>query len=178
MSTASDSSEYGPKPQPQAQNLGPVKISQSIHRIYKAFLKHPDLSPSPEINATFSELVDLCIQPHDVECVAAILNDKRVAKLSAHLRSICSTGEFKLESYWADKIVKGNSQSESKSTQSKLLPLYHNSHADQPQLRSSYFPFLIIITTLISLVSRSPLSPRPTPNPSNLCASSVPARCR
>lgn len=115
MSTASSRTELPLQPQqPPTQTPGPVKISKAIQGIYSTFLRQTDLSPSPEINAIFSELVELCIQPYDVQCVAAILNDRRVAKLSAHLRRICSTGEFKLESYWAEKIVQGKNQSESK----------------------------------------------------------------
>jgi hypothetical protein len=98
-----------------------TRVSSSIVRIYNAFLCHPDLNPSPAINSIFSELVELCIQPYDAQCVALIFNDKRISKLASPLRTICSTGEYKLEFHWATRILSGKTQSES-----KLPPLHQH----------------------------------------------------
>lgn len=58
-----------------------------------------DLSPLPHINAAFSELVVLCVQPYGRHQTRLIVRDRRLAPIAAHLRALCSTGEFLLESH-------------------------------------------------------------------------------
>jgi nicotianamine synthase len=80
-------------------------ITASVIRIYDAFLRQSDLSPSPAVNAIFSELVSLCIQPYTSATVVQVLSDKRIRNLSAQLRKICSTGEYLLERHWTGQIL-------------------------------------------------------------------------
>jgi nicotianamine synthase-like protein len=68
----------------------------------RARLEASDLRPSPEVNATFHELVELCTAPavHD----EALLS--RLAEHAAALRTLCATGEFELEREWSTRIAR------------------------------------------------------------------------
>ena len=82
----------------------------SIVRLYNTLSRahshsDGDLGPSPHINAAFSELVALCVQPYDRHQARLIVRDRRLAPITAHLRALCSTGEFLLESYWALRFL-------------------------------------------------------------------------
>jgi nicotianamine synthase len=62
------------------------------------------LKPSPEVNRLFTELVDLTVGS-SASVAKALLADDEIKRIIPDLRSIGSTGEFHLESYWAGKIL-------------------------------------------------------------------------
>nr|WP_275404183.1 nicotianamine synthase family protein [Pseudonocardia acidicola] len=61
-----------------------------------------DLRPSEQVNATFSELVELCCRtpsPVDHEVL------RQVVDHASSLRALCAAGECELERHWAARIV-------------------------------------------------------------------------
>ncbi|KAA8893894.1 Nicotianamine synthase [Sphaerosporella brunnea] len=82
-----------------------VAVTASVIRIYDAFLRQPNLSPSPGVNAIFSELVSLCVRPYSSSTVSDILSDPHIREIAAKLRKTCSTGEYLLENHWAAQIL-------------------------------------------------------------------------
>ncbi|WP_308259351.1 nicotianamine synthase family protein [Pseudonocardia sp. H11422] len=61
-----------------------------------------DLQPSTQVNAAFSELVELCCRtppPVDDEVL------RRVVEHAPSLRALCAAGECELERHWAARIV-------------------------------------------------------------------------
>ena len=64
-----------------------------------------DLSPGEEVNKLFSRLVQICIAPRSSDVVETVLGNGQIKRLATDLQRLCSEGEGKLESFWANRII-------------------------------------------------------------------------
>jgi hypothetical protein len=78
-----------------------LAVASRLHELQER-LAATDLQPSREVNAAFSELVELCCRtpsPVDGEVL------RQVVELAPSLRALCATGECELERHWSSRIV-------------------------------------------------------------------------
>jgi nicotianamine synthase len=77
-------------------------LVRKIADLTTAIAKLPSLSPSPEVNALFTELVTACIPPSavDVERLGPELQDMR-----ARLIRLCADAEGLLEAHYSDLLA-------------------------------------------------------------------------
>lgn len=75
----------------------------SIKEIYNKIKQISDFKPSPEVNTLFTSLVSWAVDIKESEGDMLSEEDKE------DLRSICSTAEYEMEKYWAQKILEGQS---------------------------------------------------------------------
>ena len=62
------------------------------------------LEPSGPVNAAFTELVELCRPTRD-QHPGAVLADPRITAVLPRLRELCAGGEYRLERWWAHRLV-------------------------------------------------------------------------
>ena len=76
-----------------------MSFNERIRKLYEQIQSEQDLSPAPHINRLFGELV------REVTCVFDEKSglSKKEERL---LQEICSRAEYKLERYWAERIVR------------------------------------------------------------------------
>lgn len=78
-----------------------LAVASRLHELRER-LAATDLQPSVQVNAAFSELVELCCRtppPVDREVL------RQVVEHAPSLRALCSAGECELERHWAARIV-------------------------------------------------------------------------
>ena len=83
--------------------------AEDILSCYQQLAKLPSLGPSRLVDRLFEKLVQLCSQTLDAD---QVLRDPRIARISPHLRSLCSKGEYLLEAHWAKEILLHETQKE------------------------------------------------------------------
>ncbi|KAI9208379.1 Nicotianamine synthase [Polychytrium aggregatum] len=129
------------RPSLRRQGLGtncPDAVEQDSHLRRRLIFLHqqlakyrPDeLHPSPEINALFSELVGLCIQPHPAALTNELLESPELRDVLQALRKIASNGEFCMEQYWTARLTRPSEPtsepSEPTSEAVRAFPYYQN----------------------------------------------------
>ncbi|MHA6794347.1 nicotianamine synthase family protein [Pseudonocardia bannensis] len=78
-----------------------LAVARRLHELRER-LAATDLQPSAQVNAAFSELVELCCRtPPPVE--GEVL--RQVVEHAPSLRALCAAGECELERHWATRIV-------------------------------------------------------------------------
>lgn len=102
-----------------------------ISQIYQKLKKLDDLSPNPEVNGLFSELVEYVLtfnnlEPEEAEKhIKGMVNDGEITELQV----ICGLGEAALERYWAREIIEHSQELTS-------FPYYQN-YVDLTKLEMS-----------------------------------------
>jgi hypothetical protein len=79
-------------------------LVEHICGLYYALNELPSLTPRPNVNQLFSDLVSTCLEEDNEKLSKHVLGDARIVKLVPHLRQLCSAGESELESYWAQRM--------------------------------------------------------------------------
>ena len=81
-----------------------TSAKHQILSLYNQLKAAPSLKPSEEINAVFTQLVDMSSTYPRSEA-ADLLADAEIKAIIPELRQLCSQGECKLESYWASQVL-------------------------------------------------------------------------
>lgn len=83
-----------------------------ISQLYQRLTELEDLSPNPEVNSIFSELVAYVLTLSDLEpekaeeLVRTMVDDSQIVEL----QRICGLGEAELEKYWARALISGQQE--------------------------------------------------------------------
>ncbi|KAL9595825.1 MAG: hypothetical protein Q9219_006202 [cf. Caloplaca sp. 3 TL-2023] len=87
---------------------------------FSQLLQLPSLCPSPRVNNIFERLV---------------LRHPRIVEITNALRHLCADGEYQLEAYWAERILKHESVTEANAA---LLTFpYHDNYVDLVRIESN-----------------------------------------
>lgn len=81
------------------------QLLSDIRDIHNKLSELPSLAPSETVNAPLKRLVNLCVAPYSTEFTTYFFKIPGVDELCEELRSIHSTAEGELESYWAKRIM-------------------------------------------------------------------------
>ncbi|TPX60851.1 hypothetical protein PhCBS80983_g01566 [Powellomyces hirtus] len=90
-------------------SISQMMVSKIIN-IYKHLAEHQaqgSLTPSVSVNTGFSSLVRLCEENLPDRIVREVIASPAIRNIVPHLRRICSEGEFRLEMFWAEKLLSG-----------------------------------------------------------------------
>lgn len=82
----------------------PSELLRDLHQL-NARLGAFDLRPSPETDATFGRLVELCTSAGD-RTARDVLARPETTELLRSLRGVSSRGETQLERHWANEVVR------------------------------------------------------------------------
>ncbi|VAI62905.1 unnamed protein product [Triticum turgidum subsp. durum] len=85
-----------------AQNKEVDALVQKITGLHAAIAKLPSLSPSPAVDALFTDLVTACVPPSPVDVTK--LGPEAQAMREALIR-LCSEAEGKLEAHYSDMLA-------------------------------------------------------------------------
>ncbi|KAM0913690.1 hypothetical protein ACQ4PT_011978 [Festuca glaucescens] len=86
----------------EAQNKEVAALVEKITGLQAAIAKLPSLSPCPEVDALFTDLVTACVPPSPVDVTK--LGPEAQAMREGLIR-LCSTAEGKLEAHYADMLA-------------------------------------------------------------------------
>ncbi|PNT66354.1 nicotianamine synthase 2 [Brachypodium distachyon] len=86
----------------EAQNQEVAALVQKITGLQAAIAKLPSLSPSPQVDALFTELVTACVPPSPVDVTKL---GPEAQRMREELIRLCSTAEGHLEAHYADKLA-------------------------------------------------------------------------
>jgi nicotianamine synthase len=162
------------------------KITDSVMRIHDQLTTMTSLKPCSEINALFSELVEIAIQihPRDVTNLVSrhgktafndwkltisfkqVMCNPQILSVLSSLRAMASEAESCLEAHWAEHINKSHAQRSSQSGLANALPtcvIGNNSDKTFTTLRA--FPYYqnYIDLANMELSAITPLLPRDKP---------------
>ncbi|KAL8805104.1 MAG: hypothetical protein Q9182_002194 [Xanthomendoza sp. 2 TL-2023] len=93
-----------------------TSLVTEILACYLQLSQLPTLRPSPQVNNLFEDLVHLCCYSldEDITKKASVLTHPSITDIITPLRCLCSAGEFQLEAYWTERILKCTNQREAK----------------------------------------------------------------
>jgi nicotianamine synthase len=86
----------------EAQNMEVAALVQKITGLHAAISKLPSLSPSPEVDALFTDLVMACVPASPVDVTQL---DPETQKMREELIRLCSDAEGKLEAHYSDLLA-------------------------------------------------------------------------
>ncbi|KAF8683894.1 hypothetical protein HU200_044838 [Digitaria exilis] len=86
----------------EAQNMEVAALVKKISGLHAAIAKLPSLSPSPAVDALFTELVTACVPPSPVD-VTKLAPDAQ--KMREELIRLCSDAEGHLEAHYSDMLA-------------------------------------------------------------------------
>jgi nicotianamine synthase len=84
------------------QNLEVCKLVEKISRLHAAISKLPSLSPSPEVDALFTELVATCVPSSPVDVTKL---SPEAQEMREELIRLCSAAEGHLEEHYSDILT-------------------------------------------------------------------------
>jgi nicotianamine synthase len=85
----------------EAQNVEVAALVQKIAGLHAAIAKLPSLSPSPKVDALFTELVRACVPPSPVDVTKL---DPEAQRMREELIRLCSDAEGHLEAHYSDML--------------------------------------------------------------------------
>jgi nicotianamine synthase len=103
------------------QHISLQQKKTHILDIHRRLVSSRTLSPSTDINHTFSELVSI-VKNTSARDAETLLKDISIAEVTQDLRAYSSQGESALEIYWAKKILASASPEDTL----KAFPYYQN----------------------------------------------------
>ncbi|KAK3151410.1 hypothetical protein QOZ80_3AG0245570 [Eleusine coracana subsp. coracana] len=86
----------------EAQNMEVASLVQKITGLHSAISKLPSLSPSPEVDRLFTDLVMACVPTSPVDVTKL---DPETQKMREELIRLCSDAEGKLEAHYSDLLA-------------------------------------------------------------------------
>jgi len=90
--------------------------------IYQQLSSQEDLKPSDTINHLFSRLVNIVLTTPD-NIAQHILENQKIKGIHKKLQAICSQGEYELEYFWVNKLLK---ETNINNTILRQFPYYSN----------------------------------------------------
>ncbi|KAL6901958.1 hypothetical protein ACP4OV_004834 [Aristida adscensionis] len=86
----------------EAQNMEVAALVQKIAGLHAAIAKLPSLSPSPEVDALFTDLVTACVPPSPVDVTKLGPGAQAIRE---ELIRLCSDAEGHLEAHYSDMLA-------------------------------------------------------------------------
>ncbi|XP_062213455.1 nicotianamine synthase 2-like [Phragmites australis] len=86
----------------EAQNHEVAALVQKIAGLHAAIAKLPSLSPSPDVDALFTDLVMACVPPSPVDVTKL---GPEAQKMREELIRLCSDAEGQLEAHYSDMLA-------------------------------------------------------------------------
>ncbi|RCV45141.1 hypothetical protein SETIT_9G429600v2 [Setaria italica] len=85
----------------EAQNVEVAALVHKIAGLHAAIAKLPSLSPSPQVDALFTDLVMACVPPSPVDVTKL---DPEAQRMREELIRLCSDAEGHLEAHYSDML--------------------------------------------------------------------------
>ncbi|CAM0907737.1 unnamed protein product [Alopecurus aequalis] len=86
----------------ESENKDVAALVQKITGLHAAISKLPSLSPSPDVDALFTDLVTACVPPSPVDVTKL---GPEAQKMREGLIRLCSEAEGKLEAHYSDLLA-------------------------------------------------------------------------
>jgi hypothetical protein len=127
---------FTPPRTPTATTSAAQKLYSQIQHIHTSLATLPSLVPGEQINELLTRLVNLCILPYSADFTASFFAIRGVNNLCSTLRTLCSSAEGELESFWAVHILRG-ARAKSSYSPPNAGPYSTDTSPKQPRLPSS-----------------------------------------